>query len=150
MSAQTGQGQRTCQLCGNLVPPNAQYCPSCGARQTPVDSVAAQSFEDAIADVLDDEEHAAPGAASEGDWTPPGQQADPSTFNPVSATPPPPPPQQGWATTPHEQPTGWGNLPPSADSSGPGRNRTLWIVLSIFGFITFCCCGVTFLSVAVA
>jgi len=145
MSGQAGQDQQTCHLCGGIVPVGALYCPSCGARQTHAADASPRSFEDAIASVLGDESDPAPTAPS-------GEASEPSpaTFEPVSATPPPLPlpATQGWATADPAAHGGWPAF--AADQAKASRNRTLWIVLAVFGFIVFCCCGATFVSVAVA
>ncbi|HUG16196.1 MAG TPA: hypothetical protein VMM78_14420 [Thermomicrobiales bacterium] len=146
MSGQTGQRESTCQACGNVAPAGALYCPSCGARLTPTPGAPVQTFEDAIASVLGDESEPAwaERAASASD-----SSEVPTTFEPVSAVPSPGQrPTQGWATTAPPEAGGWPAFPP--EQANKGRNRTLWIVLSVFGFIVFCCCGVTFVSVAVA
>jgi hypothetical protein len=142
MSEQLGQ-LRTCPNCNAGVPPGAQYCPSCGTRLQASAGWDAKSFEDAIADVLEDD-------------TPP--QA--TTWDSPAATPPPPQQESQewtattatWSSAPPATAgagTGWG-VEPDVRQSRFGGNRALWIILTIFGFLVFCCCALVFLSVAVA
>lgn len=144
MSVESSSSEQTCDACGNAVPPGARYCPSCGACLAPVGDAGSQSFEDAIASVLGDDPGAAPPPLPPTETEPDAAR----TFEPVSASPPPAPPAS-WSIPAQHEPTGWATYPPPASEPG-GRNRTLWIVLAIFGFIVFCCCGLVFVSVAVA
>jgi hypothetical protein len=136
MSEQPGQ-QRVCPTCGNAVPSGALYCPSCGTRLEPASAYDPTSFEDALADILDDSPE--PGGSA------PTTQV-PVTAEPAqewSATP------ESWSTTTAPGPTGW-SAEPAVSQSRIRGGRTLWIILAIFGFLLFCCCGLVFISVAVA
>ncbi|HEX5165141.1 MAG TPA: zinc-ribbon domain-containing protein [Thermomicrobiales bacterium] len=153
MSAQPDQSRR-CPTCGNTVPAVARYCPNCGTRLNPAASYTADEFEDALADVLDapiEEPEAAP--------------ADPVVVpEPPSVTPEPEPPvtitpavepvewtasASDWSD-PTSQPGTWSAQPPIATAPAkPRGNRTLWIILAIFGFLVFCCCGFIFVALLV-
>jgi hypothetical protein len=148
MSTESSAGQRSCEMCGNAVPLGAQYCPSCGARLVPQGESSRQSFEDAIASVLGSDEDSSPAS-------PPAVSAAAyyEPFEPETANAPPlasQPPADAWSTSPRAEPSGWASYPPPTAQTGSGRSRTLWIVLAVFGFIVFCCCGLTFVSVAIA
>jgi hypothetical protein len=145
MSDQPSQ-QQTCPNCGFSLPPGARYCPECGTRvaSAPYDPDA---FRDAIEDAVPDTEQ------------PPTVPA----FKPVTVQPqetPPPTPestapvgeplqaQPAWTASP----AAWPSEPAYAlpERRGWRENRTLWIILAIFGFIVFCCCGLGFLLFIVA
>lgn len=146
MSVESSAGQRFCETCGNAVPQGAQYCPSCGARLVPADESSRQSFEDAIASVLGDDPEQTPlSTASEASTAP--------AFEPATSSTAPEghqPSAGSWSTSTQIEPSGWAAYPSPAAPVGSGRNRTLWIILAVFGFIVFCCCGLVFVSVAVA
>jgi|GEM_PF-2956897 len=143
MSEQPAQS-RICPTCGNTVPSVARYCPNCGTRLDPLAAYTADDFEDALADVLTESDE-------QGDVTPPtfapsSPDAPTASFPPITATPPSE--QAEWTASasdwsqPTPQPGTWGPQPPIATTPAKqGGNRTLWIILAIFGFIVFCCCG---------
>jgi hypothetical protein len=143
MSEQPGQ-TRACPTCGNTVPSMARYCPNCGTRLNPTTAYTADDFEDALADVLDAPEEAAPDDLP---IEPVSTHDQPTT--PVSTVSvPSSDPQPEWTasasdwTQPQEQPGTWAAQPPIATTPARSRsNRTLWIILAIVGFIVFCCCG---------
>ena len=141
MSEQSSQ-QRTCPNCGFLLPPGARYCPECGTRVAS-GSHDPDAYRDAIEDVVPDSEKPQPAPAFK-----------PVSVQPESSPPPPlqgPDPQVGQPTW-TASPASWPSEPAYAvpERGGWRENRTLWIILAIFGFIVFCCCGLGFLLFIVA
>lgn len=143
---------RTCPTCGASMSDVARFCPNCGTRITDAPPLTAQAFEDAIGDVIDDQDQSPPqsgfdvlGTPVAGDPPEPVMTSSGSATEPVSepawtATPDAwrqPPPAEGWTAT----------TAAPVDQQG---NRTLWIVLAIFGFIVFCCCATLLLLFAVS
>jgi hypothetical protein len=144
MSDQPGQ-QQTCPNCGFVLPQHARYCPECGTRVAgaPYDPDAFRdAIEDAVPDV--DEPRAIPAFKP---VTPQPQDAPPSPApgTPIGEPQPGPP---TWTASPSEWPTNPAYALP--ERRGWRENRTLWIILAIFGFIVFCCCGLGFLLFIVA
>ena len=143
-----GNQPRVCQTCGTALPPAARYCPNCGT-PAPLPSDA-PSFEDAIADVLDDVDAQA-GAA------PPPVEPWPVDSLPEdtptgTATPPCQPTDSDWTATPESwsaTPGDWAapTVQPAQLVEAPG-NRVLWIALGVLGFVVFCCCGFSFVVFA--
>jgi hypothetical protein len=132
------EGMQVCPTCGAALPAGARYCPSCGARIVLEPDAERQSFEDAIADVIDDQ----------------------STGSLTDEQPVVEPPAEVAVTTPAERAEEWTAaasewtspstvLTTPEEARRPGQNRVLWIILAIFGFIIFCCCALFFALIAI-
>lgn len=137
MSA-TSAAPENCPICGRSLPGGARFCPSCGHR---ID--ASQLPRDEFLDAID---AAAGEDAYESEQ--PTIQA-PVVAGPVAGPSPPggqppgapaPPFEPAWSATPEQ----WPADVAERSRGGWRQNRTLWIILAIFGFIVFCCCGILF------
>lgn len=147
MSAPIEHGGR-CPTCGNPTPAGARFCPNCG---TPLSAAPAgdEWFRDAIDDVVADDAATAAGAPPAGvpDAVPTTGQAWGTGAPPATESPRQEP---AWTATSGE----WSSPPPvvvaAEEPTGWRRNRTLWIILGIVGFVLLCCCGSMMLVSAVS
>jgi hypothetical protein len=128
----------------------ARYCPSCGTRLNPTAAYTPDDFESALADVLDapvedpvGESAISPPEASEPVANEPAATAYPVQSSEWTAR------ASDWAE-PTGQPGTWAQQIPTATTAPLSRRgRTKWILLAIFGFLVFCCCGLIFVALLI-
>lgn len=143
--SETPVAHDTCPVCGSVLPEGARFCPSCGNRIE-----AAGPERDEFRDAID----AALGSTGPDQPTTQAPvvlgpvEGPPAPGSPLPSVTPPPaaptwtatPPEPTWTATSEQWPADIG----ATRRDGWRRNRTLWIIVAIFGFIVFCCCGILF------
>ena len=129
---ETSGAEGQCPICGTRLPAGARFCPTCGHRVAD----APTTFQEA-ADEGDLFEHAAEQPTLQAPTVSGSVEApEPSAY------PAPPVPQHEpvWTASPEE----WPDPMPTSRRGSWRDNRTLWIILAVFGFIVFCCCAMLF------
>lgn len=139
--SETPTSHDSCAVCGSPLPAGARFCPVCGNRieggqpaRGGLGSVSSVESPDIDAEQPTVQSPIVSGPINE----PPVMQTPPASVADQSLTPPQPPP--AWAATPQQ----WSGAPPPAARHEPGRSRTFWILIAVFGFIVFCCCALMF------
>lgn len=158
--SETPRDYAVCHNCGALLPHGARFCPTCGAAvaapvAAPVEQPASDdAFRNAIDAALgtsasqpDQPTVQAPIVGPTESELPDESPTSESAASAQSWTPPPPGPnpsdsmqQPTWTATPEQWPADIS----SNNQTGWRKSRTTWIILAVFGFILFCCCGILF------
>lgn len=137
--SETPVAHDTCPVCGSVLPEGARFCPSCGNR---IETAGPErdEFRGAIDAALGSTGPDQPTTQAPVVLGPVAGPPAPDSQSPSVAPPPAAPPEPTWTAVSEQWPSGIG----ATRRDGWRRNRTLWIIVAIFGFIVFCCCGILF------